>query len=225
MKKMELYTMLVQNDQTVSNALEVFQKNKQAKTNGWGCKDIGISPNDIKELVKEMKKTGKKVYLEIMADTVDDCRTSAKFAVDCDFDVALGGHYDQQVASVLANSNIEYYPFIGDLAGTPRVLQGTIEEIVQEAISVANKEVTGITMAVYRFKGDQEKLLQELVANINKPIIVAGSVNTEERIKQLAKAKISGITIGTSFFKQDFIKNAGFEENVNQVIDWIDEVN
>lgn len=221
---MKLLTMLVKEDRTISNAQQVFEDNKSASCENWGCKDIGIPLEKVKELVQTMKSANKQTVLEMMKDTEEECRASAHFAIECGFDKVLGGAYSKEISKLLKGENIDYYPFVGELVGNPRRLLGSVEDIVEEACRIASLDVTGITVAIYRFEGDKESLLSALVKRVQKPIVVAGSVNSKERIQELARYGISAITIGTSFFDKDFVKEGTFEDNVNKVEEWITEV-
>lgn len=220
---MKLFTMLVKYDQTVPHAIEVFKANRDANTDGWGCKDIGLNLEATRQLISLMKATKKPTYMEIMAETPEACRKSAQFAIDAGVDVVIGGHYDEETASLLARADIEYYPFIGRLEGNPRTLYGEIDDIVSEAIETSQKNISGVTLAVYRYEGNQEQLLHSLVQKLDKPLFVAGSVNSEKRIKQLKSLGVAGITIGTSFFDSDFVSSGSFTDNVNKAKQWIEE--
>jgi uncharacterized protein related to proFAR isomerase len=221
MGKMKLFTMLVKNDQTVANAVEVYDNARQSNCSDFGCKDIGISKEEIKKLISKMKSDNNTTYMEMMGDEEADFVNSSKLAVECGIDVVIGGKYYDSVKEILDKSNVSYYPFIGTLVGTPRVLSGSVQDIIDEANAIAEKHVSGVTIAVYRYNGDKAELLKSMVEQISCNIVVAGSVNTKERVQELANNGIYGITIGSSFFNKDFVPNGDFKDNVNKCVEWI----
>ena len=223
MAKMKLFTMLVWHDRTVENAFEVYKESKKSMCKDWGCKDIGIPKADIEKLISTIKADHNTTYMEMMGSTEQDFVNTANFAVKAKINVVIGGKYYDSVANILKENSIEYYPFIGELVGNPRVLKGTIEDIVKEAKTTAKKNVSGVTVAIYRFNGDKEALLNKLNSEIDAKIVVAGSVNSKERVQELAKNGIYGITIGSSFFQKDFVKDGSFADNVDECLNWIKE--
>ncbi len=56
----EFILMLTYNDETVKNALQLFNDCKNLPVDHWGFKDVGLPPKEMMELVTEMKKAKKK---------------------------------------------------------------------------------------------------------------------------------------------------------------------
>jgi hypothetical protein len=61
--KPEFILMLTYNDSTVKDALKIFRECRDLFITHWGFKDVGLPPNEMKTLVREMKSAGKMTYL------------------------------------------------------------------------------------------------------------------------------------------------------------------
>lgn len=219
--KPELLVMLVQNDRTVENAIELFNDAKHLPIMHWGFKDVGLEKEKMIELVKEMKAAGKTTYLEIMSFDEKGGLESAQLAIDCGFDVAIGTAYSDSIKNLLKNSSTKYYPFTGKLEGHPATLVGTVDEIVEHGKMMQAKGVDGLAISTYRFKGNHKELIQAIADEIEIPVISAGSINSFERIDELKQAGVWGVTIGSGFFKKEFSPEGTFNENIEAVVEWI----
>jgi uncharacterized protein related to proFAR isomerase len=79
------------------------------------------------------------------------------------------------------------------------VLEGTIEEIVQSARAMAACDgVHGLDLLAYRSAADVPALMKAVCAAVAKPVVVAGSIGTAERIGVVKTAGAAGFTIGTA---------------------------
>jgi len=114
-------------------------------------------------------------------------------------DYLLGGTRPEIVLPVIAGTGIRYYPFAGRIAGHPSVLEGTIEEIVDSARRLAGLSgVHGLDLLAYRFKADVPVLMRTLCAAVEKPVIVAGSIDRPDRVLAAISAGAAAITVGTA---------------------------
>ncbi len=223
--KPELLVMLVKNDRTVENAIEIFNKAKHLPVSHWGFKDVGLKKDQMIELVKEMKDAGKTTYLEIMSSDEEGGLQSAQLAIDCGFDVAIGTVYSDSINSLLRNSSTKYYPFTGKLEGHPATLVGSVDEIINHGKMMQSKGVDGLTLPTYRFVGNHKELIDAIAKEIEIPIISAGSINSLERVDELSQAGIWGVTIGSGFFNKNFLPEGTFNENIEAVVEWISNSN
>ena len=57
--KPELIVMLTHHDETVSNALEIFNELKDESVGHWGIKDVGLGQAPMQRVVAAMKSAGK----------------------------------------------------------------------------------------------------------------------------------------------------------------------
>ena len=83
----ELVVMLTHNDQTVPDAIEIFEAAKNSKAKFWGFKEIGLPEEKMKILVDKMKAAGKTTFLEVVDYTEEGCVEGAKIGARCGFDI------------------------------------------------------------------------------------------------------------------------------------------
>lgn len=219
--KPELIVMLTHHDETVKNALELFEECKDLPVKHWGFKDVGLPPDQMKALVKRMKQAGKTTFLEVVSLSEAEGLTGAQLSVEAGFDILMGTVYFDSIHSYLKDKPVHYYPFPGNVYGHPSILGGTIEGIVAHARSLEARGVQGLDLLGYRFTGDARRLLQEVVKGITIPLVCAGSIATLERIAEVWEAGAWGFTIGSAFFDQKFLAGGGFKENIQVVTDWL----
>jgi phosphoribosylformimino-5-aminoimidazole carboxamide ribonucleotide (ProFAR) isomerase len=105
----------------------------------------------------------------------------------------------------------------------PSILDGKIEEIVDDVKSMTAKEVDGFDLLTYRYTGDAVELLREVVKASNLPLVSAGSIDSYNRIQEVWGAGTWGFTIGSAFFDKKFIPNGSFKENISAVCDWLEK--
>jgi hypothetical protein len=219
--KPELIVMLTHNDVTVSNAIEIFEQSKHLPVQHWGFKDVGLPPQQMKDLVKRMKDAGKTTYLEVVSLSEEEGLRGAKIAVEAGFDILMGTVYFDSIHEYLKDKPVQYYPFPGHVHSHPSILDGSIEEIVNHARQLEAKGVEGMDLLAYRYVGDARKLLKEVVAATRVPIVSAGSVASYPRIAEIWEAGAWGFTIGGAFFEEKFVRGGNFTENVKAVTDWL----
>lgn len=221
--KPELIVMLTHHDQTVQNALELFEECKDLPVTHWGFKDVGLPHEQMKELVHHMSDAGKATYLEVVSLSEEEGMVGAKLAVEAGFDILMGTVYFESIHQFLKGKPMKYYPFPGHVYSHPSILDGTIEEIVTHARLLESKGVHGMDLLGYRYVGDARKLLQEVVKATQVPIVCAGSIATFERIAEVWEARAWGFTIGSAFFEMNFVPGGSFKENIRAVTDWLDQ--
>ncbi|HEY5671002.1 MAG TPA: hypothetical protein VIS10_13485 [Anaerolineales bacterium] len=219
--KPELIVMLTHQDMTVKNANELFEECKDLPVTHWGFKDVGLPHEQMKELVRRMKVEGKVTYLEVVSLSEEDGLVGAKLAVEAGFDILMGTVYFDSIHQFLKDKPIKYYPFPGHVHSHPSILDGTIEEIVNHAISLQSTGVQGLDLLAYRYVGDARKLLLDVVKATNIPLVCAGSIATFQRIAEVWEANSWGFTIGSAFFDMKFVPGGSFKENIEAVTDWL----
>lgn len=219
--KPELIVMLTHHDVTVSHAFEYFEQSKHLPVQHWGFKDVGLPPEQMKELVRRMKEAGKITYLEVVSLSEAEGLRGAQLAVEAGFDILMGTVYFDSIHEYLKGKPIKYYPFPGHVHSHPSILDGTIEEIVNHARQLEAKGVEGMDLLAYRYVGDARQLLKEVVAATHVPIVSAGSVASFQRIAEIWDAKAWGFTIGSAFFEAKFVPGGDFTQNIQAVCDWL----
>lgn len=219
--KPELIVMLTHNDMTVKNAFSLFELSQQLPVQHWGFKDVGLPPDQMKELVKQMKKANKVTYLEVVSLSEEEGLRGAQIAVEAGFDILMGTVYFDSIQAYLKDKPVKYYPFPGHVHSHPSILDGSIEEIVNHARQLESKGVDGLDLLAYRYVGDARQLLKEVVAATKVPIVSAGSVASFQRIAEIWEAGAWGFTIGGAFFEGKFVPGGDFTQNVKAVCDWL----
>ena len=202
----EFVFMLTHEDRTVENAFEVYEEVWGAEGLRYvGFKDVGLPFGRLKELAETVHAGGHEVMLEVVSEREEDELRSARAALELGVDYLLGGTSAAKVVDIIEGAGILYYPFPGRIVGHPSLLRGTIEEITSSARRLAEMDgVDGLDLLAYRFDGDVGALARGVVGAVDVPVIAAGSVDSEERIRHLAEAGVWGFTVGSAVFEGRF---------------------
>lgn len=219
--KPEFILMLTYNDQTVKNAMEVFEECKDTPVTHWGFKDVGLPAPKMKELVKAMKKAGKTTFLEVVSLSEEEGLAGAKLAVEAGFDILMGTVFFDSILAYLKDKPIKYYPFPGHVYSHPSILDGEIDQIVKHARFLESKGVQGMDLLSYRYVGDAAVLLRDVVAATNVPIVSAGSIESYKRLTEVRDSGAWGFTIGSALFDKKFVPTGTFKENILAVCEWL----
>ena len=215
----ELIVMLTHNDLTVHNAYDIFDQCRNSRAKFWGFKEEPLPLEQMKKLFRYMKSCGKTTFLEVVAYSEKECMDGAKKAVECNCDFLLGTTFSDSINEFCRLNHIKYMPFVGIITGRPSVLEGTVEDMIQEAKTYIAKGVYGIDLLGYRYTGDATRLNREFVANVNAPVCIAGSVNSYERLTELKSIAPWAFTIGGAFFENKF--DGTFQEQINKVCEYV----
>lgn len=215
----KLIVMLTHNDKTVENAYEIFEECKEAKAEYWGFKEEGIPLEEMKKLYAYMKACGKKTFLEVVAYTEEECLEGAKMALECGCDILMGTIFSDAILAFCKEHELKYMPFVGKITERPSILDGSIEEMIEEANSYLVKGVYGIDLLAYRYTQDADELIRRFCEKVNGPVCIAGSINSYERIDTVRSAGACTFTIGGAFFENCF--EGTFCEQINKVCDYI----
>lgn len=212
---LNLIVMLTHNDITVNNAYEVFKECKSSKAKFFGFKEEPLPFEEMKKLYRYMKDCGKKTVLEVVAYTEKEGLDGAKLAVECECDVLMGTMYSDSINEFCKENNLKYMPFVGKVIDRPSILEGTIDNMINEANNLLKKGVYGFDLLGYRFTGNAAQLNKRFVSEVNAPVCIAGSVNSYERLDELKDANPWAFTIGGAFFENKFGND--FSEQINKV--------
>lgn len=215
--------MLTHNDTTVKNALKIFRECRDTPVSHWGFKDVGLPPEDMKALVREMKNSGKTTFLEVVSLSEEQGLRGAQIAVEAGFDILMGTVFFDSILNYLKGKPIQYYPFPGHIYGHPSIMDGTIEDIVTHAKFLESKGVQGMDLLSYRYTGDAPLLLCEVVKATQVPIVSAGSIESYRRLAEVWKAGAWGFTIGSALFDKKFAPKGSFLDNTLAVCNWLEK--
>ncbi|KGS15216.1 cupin, partial [Pseudomonas coronafaciens] len=191
--------MLTRNDRTVADASQQLQTALDLGVRHIGFKDIGLPIEQLKSLNAAIKAGGATSYLEVVSLDRESEIVSAKAAVEIGVDILLGGTRVDDVLPIITETGIQYFPFPGLITGHPSVLEGSIEEIVDSAKAMAARDgVHGLDLLAYRSAENVPELMRAVCAAVSKPVYVAGSIASPERIAIVQGAGAAGFTIGTA---------------------------
>lgn len=212
--------MLTANDRTIPDARARLEEALEGGVRHIGFKDVGLPMSELKGLAAAIRSAGGRSYLEVVSLDAESELASARAAVEIDVDCLLGGTRAREVTEVTRHHPIRYYPFPGHITGHPSVLEGPASEIVASARMLADQEhVHGLDLLAYRFDGDVPHLMQRVCEAVGKPVIMAGSIDSEERVAACAQAGAAGFTVGTAALAGVFpAESRGFTAQVRSIL-------
>lgn len=197
--------MLTRNDRTVETAQAHLDVALALGIRHIGFKDIGLPFDRLREVNDRIRAGGATSYLEVVSEDRDSEIASARAAVEIGVDILLGGTHAIDVVPILAGTGVRYYPFPGRVTGHPSVLNGPAEDIIASAADLASLDgVDGLDLLAWRFAGDVPPLIARVCAAARKPVIVAGSIESADRIAAAGSAGAAGFTIGTAALDDAF---------------------
>lgn len=214
----EFIFMLTYNDVTVKNAIDVYKEIRDTGVKFVGFKDIGLPFDELKKLVKMMRQDKRTIFLEVVSESKEAAIQSAKIAVKLGVDYLIGGTYIQETIPIINKTQIKFFPYIGKIVDHPCLLRGTINEIVDDAKKVEKMGLPGINLLAYRYDGDAEKLMVSVQKAVKIPLIVAGSINSYERVRKMKELNIWAFTIGGAIFDKKFVPQGTYSENIETVL-------
>ena len=217
----EIIVMLTHHDVTVQNAMEVFETCKDLPVKFWGFKNVGLPKDQMKALTAAMKAAGKTTFLEVVTYDEESCMDGAKTAVECGFDCLMGTLFYESVHNYLKEQGLTYMPFVGKVSGSPSILEGTNEEIIQNAKDLMAKGIKGFDILAYRHVIDGEKLAREFCAAVDAQICIAGSINSYGRIDTMFDIGPWTFTMGSALFEKKFVPEGDFRTNLKAVADYM----
>ena len=214
----ELIVMLTQNDRTVRDASAVFETCRDSRARLWGFKEEGIPLEEMRSLYARMKECGKQTALEVVCYSEAEGLAGAKTAAACGCDLLMGTMFSKEISRLCADHGIRYLPFVGRVTGRPSVLEGSLEQMLDQAREALAQGAWGIDLLGYRYTGDAARLNREFVAGLpGVPVVLAGSVNSFARLDEIRAADPWAFPIGSAFFEGRF--GGSFRDQVDKVVD------
>jgi hypothetical protein len=197
--------MLTSDDRTIPDARARLDEVLRGGATHIGFKDVGLPISELKLLAGDIRAAGCQVYLEVVSLDAQSELKSVRAGIDLEVDCLLGGTRADQVTTMLNGCPIRYYPFPGQVVDHPSVLKGSSVEITDSAIKLTSIEgVHGLDLLAFRYQGDVPELMQSVCETSDKPVIMAGSIDCEERIAAAASSGAAGFTVGTAAFQNKF---------------------
>lgn len=197
--------MLTRQDRTILDCLDVFDEVRELGLGHVGFKDVGVDAGTLRRLHDAIKSTGATSYMEVVSTSAEACRQSARTAVDLGVDRLLGGTDVAGVLSILGGSGIDYLPFPGRPVGHPTALGGTPALVEEDCRRFAARGCAGVDLLAYRAtEAAPLDLVRAARAGTPGFLVVAGSIDSPERIRAVAQAGADAFTVGTAALEGAF---------------------
>jgi 2,4-dienoyl-CoA reductase-like NADH-dependent reductase (Old Yellow Enzyme family) len=202
--------MFTRADETVEDCLEVFETAARVGVKHMGFKDIGVPYETLVKLNRRIKAAGAVSYLEVVSATREACLESARAARRIGVDRVMGGTEAQEILEILDGSGIEYLPFPGRPVGHPTALGGRPCDVEEDCRRFEALGCAGVDLLAYRAtEADPLELVKAARRATKGSLVVAGSIDTPERIRALAEAGANAFTIGSAAFDGSFSPRKG----------------
>ena len=150
--------------------------------------------------------------MEVVSTTREAELKSIALARDLGVDLLMGGVHVEEGLRILEGSTTRYLPFAGKPTGHPTRLGGSAPEVEAQCRDFATKGCAGVDILAYRAT-EAEPL--DLIAACRRgfgergAVVVAGSVNSAERVDAIRAAGADAFTIGTAAIEASYAPGAG----------------
>ncbi|HEY8368806.1 MAG TPA: hypothetical protein VIM86_05755 [Thermodesulfobacteriota bacterium] len=201
---MEFIFMLTRDDRTIPNCLAVYDAVRDLGLRCVGFKDVGADRALVSTLVRRIKADGALSHVELVDPDPERAFAAACHAIEAGVDRLMGGMDAERILGVALAAGVPYHPFPGRPIGHPTRLAGTAEEIAADCRRFAAAGAAGVDLLAYRAL-DADPIALVLAARAATPgrLIVAGSVNTPERIHAVRAAGADAFTVGSAAVGDD----------------------
>ncbi|WP_439817626.1 hypothetical protein [Zavarzinia sp. CC-PAN008] len=208
--RIEFIFMLTRSDRTVEDCLAVIDGIADAGLRHVGFKDVGAPKATLVELNRRIKATGARSYLEVVSTSPADSLASARAALEIGVDCVMGGTQVAEVLAILKGTAIAYLPFPGRPLGHPTKLGGSPDDIAADCRRYEAMGAGGVDLLAYRAtEADPMDLVRAARAATRGTLVVAGNIDSPERIRLLADAGVDAFTVGSAAFDGGFSPSKG----------------
>ena len=202
--------MLTRDDQTVENCLELVDIASNSGVTHMGFKDVGVDRETLRKLNGRIKRAGATSYMEVVSTTKKACLASARTARNIGVDRLLGGTHVEAMLALLEGSGIAYYPFPGRPQGHPTRLAGDAADVAADCRRLEACGSAGVDLLAYRaLDADPLDLIRAARATTGGALVVAGSIDSPARIRDIAAAGCDAFTIGGAALDGSFSPRKG----------------
>ena len=204
---MDFIFMLTHHDKTVQNCLDVYDSLSGVGLKHVGFKDVGVDKATLKELTRRIKADGSVAYVEVVSNTPDTIRQSIQASAELGVDRVLGGQDIKLAMETFKGGAPTYYPFPGRPVGHPTKLGGTAGDVETDCRKAMASGCPGVDLLAYRATdADPLDLIRAARRGLGEKgyLIVAGSIDSPDRIKAVAAAGADAFTIGSAVFEDAF---------------------
>ena len=205
--------MLTRNDTTVENALDLVEIARELGLRHIGFKDVGAEAPTLRRLTAAIRAAGASPWMEVVSTTRE-----AELALgrawprprrrSCSWAACMS----RRRLRILEGCATRYLPFAGKPSGHPTRLGGSAAEVEAQCRAFAAMGCAGVDILAYRAT-EAEPL--DLVAACRRgfpdrgAVVVAGSVNSAERVNAVRAAGADAFTIGTAAIDASYAPGAG----------------
>jgi len=208
---MDFIFMLTRNDRTVVDCLEVLESVSGLGLKHIVFKDVGVPTKTLKALTTAIKDLGATSYLEVVSETPEACLNSARVGAELGIDCLLGGTAAVDILNILKGTRTLYYPFPGKPTGHPTKLGGTAKDIEADCRKFLDAGCAGVDLLAYRATdADPLELVKAARRGLGtNRLIVAGSIASRNRIRDIAEAGADAFTIGSAVLDGSYNNTKG----------------
>ena len=207
---MDFIFMLTRNDRTIEDAASLVDAACELGVRHIGFKDVGVPLPTMREITERIRQRGGVSYLEVVSTTSESVAQSLEVARALEVDRVLGGTNLDAAKRILGGLS-GYFPFPGKPVGHPTKLGGSPELVAEHCRASRAAGCGGVDLLAYRATEANPLDLVRAARNAlpGKTLIVAGSVNSTQRIHELASAGVDAFTIGSAVFDGAFSPTKG----------------
>lgn len=216
---MNFIFMLTVGDRTIPDCLAVAETLRPLGLRHIGFKDIGVPFETLESLHACLKSLGATTYLEVVSTSPETAIASAKAAAKLGVDRLLGGADAGPILK--AAPGVACYPFCGRPEGHPTRLGGTPESVAEDCRRLESMGAAGVDLLAYRAtEADPIALINAARRALQGELIVAGSIDSPDRIKAVRDAGADAFTIGTAALKGVFAPGRdGLQAQLEAILD------
>jgi hypothetical protein len=202
---MDFIFMLTRNDRTIEDAASLVDAACELGVRHIGFKDVGVPFATMRDVADRIRRRGGVSYLEVVSTTSEAVVRSLESARALEVDRILGGTDLDAAARILGGLG-RYFPFPGRPVGHPTQLEGSADLVAEHCRASRAAGCGGVDLLAYRATEADPLDLVRAARNAlpGRTLIVAGSVNSTERIHALAAAGADAFTIGSAIFDGAF---------------------
>ncbi|MBV9908057.1 MAG: 4-hydroxythreonine-4-phosphate dehydrogenase [Hyphomicrobiales bacterium] len=204
--------MLTRNDATVENALDLVEAARPLGLKHIGFKDVGADAAMLRRLTAAIREAGASPWMEIVATSREAELRGVELGRDLGVAMLMGGVHVEQALKILDGSATRYLPFAGAPSGHPTRLGGSAPEVEAQCRAFARQGCAGVDILAYRAT---EAAPLDLVAACRRgfldagTVVVAGSINSPERVTAVRAAGADAFTIGAAAIDGSYAPGAG----------------
>ncbi len=175
----------------------------------------------MQEVAATIRRRGGVCYLEVVSTTHEAMLRSLEAARALGVDRILGGT-DLDAAQRILGDLSRYFPFPGNPVGHPTRLGGSAALVADHCRRARALGCGGVDLLAFRAtEADPLDLVRAARDALPaRQLIVAGSVNSKERIDALAAAGVDAFTIGSAVFEGTFSPAKGsFRSQIQDILE------